>query len=207
MTKLTDEEEQTKQSYNNSAHKWSEAHLNKGYWQKQIAKFHQLLPKGEIIEIGCGGGRDARELVEMGYKYTGTDISAGLLKEARKNVPGQKFYEQSVYELSFPKKFDGFWACAVLLHIPKSRISEALRSIKSVIKPGAIGFISIKNGDEEGLYGEKPAQRFFAFWKKDEFSKVLAKNGFEVVDYIHDPRSPTDDWLCFFVKLTGDIDG
>ncbi|HET9721941.1 MAG TPA: methyltransferase domain-containing protein [Candidatus Saccharimonadales bacterium] len=205
MTDLTKEEKITKRSYDQNAHQWSENHSHRGYWRRQIVKFHELLPSGEIIEIGCGGGRDARELVELGYKYTGTDISPELLKEARKNVPGQKFYEQSLYELSFPKKFDGFWACAVLLHIPKSRISEALNSIKSVLKPQAIGFISIKNGQGEDLYGNEKIKRFFSFWKKEDFEQVLKTNGFEIIDYIHDPRSPTDDWMCFFVKLTGEI--
>ena len=60
-------------------------------------------------------------MIAFGYDYTGTDISTGLLNEARKKVPGQSFYEMSVYDLDFPEgTFDGFWASAILLHIPKN---------------------------------------------------------------------------------------
>ncbi|HVO86282.1 MAG TPA: class I SAM-dependent methyltransferase [Candidatus Binatia bacterium] len=203
MSSLTDKEKLTKGFYDRNAHSWSNQHMSRGYWAKQIAEFKKLLPKGKILEVGCGGGRDAKELIALGYSYTGSDVSSGLLKEAKQNLPEQKFVLQSVYELSFPEKFDGLWASAVLLHIPKARIDEALSSIKSVLKPGAIAYISLKNGEGEEVIGEDDSARFFAFWKKEEFSKALARNGLEVINYIHDPRSLTDDWHCFFTKLTG----
>jgi SAM-dependent methyltransferase len=197
MTRLTDGEKQTVGFYDSNATAWSDAHLDGGYWKKQLNEFKRLLPAGKVLEIGCGGGRDARDLIKRGYSYTGTDISAGLLKEARKNVPGQTFHQQSVYDLNFDEKFDGFWASAVLLHIPKKRINDALKSIKSVVKKEGIGYISIKNGRGERTLEDG---RFFSFWTKGEFSKILEKNGFEIINFIHDPRSPTDDWLCFFVR-------
>lgn len=194
---LSQPDEMNTKFYDDNAKPWSDDHLNAGYWQAQLNTFHKLLPKGKIIEIGCGGGRDARDLIKLGYEYVGTDISEGLLEEARKNVPGYTFLKQSMYDLFSAKKFDGFWASAVFLHAPKDKIGEALGSTKSVLKRGAIGYISVKKGEGEGVFGG----RFFSFWDKSEFDDVLKKNGFEILDFIHDPRSPTDDWLCFFVRL------
>jgi ubiquinone/menaquinone biosynthesis C-methylase UbiE len=133
------------------------------------------------------------------------DVSEELLKVARERMPNQTFIQQSVYDLSFPEKFDGFWASAVLLHIPKIRINEALRSIKSVIKPGAIGFISLKAGEGEQvtkhkLNDSKGLERLFVYWSKEDFTEVLNKNSFEILFYGYKPVSKSINWHMFIVR-------
>jgi hypothetical protein len=144
-------------------------------------------------------------LVNLGYGYIGTDVSDALLKIARKNLPKQEFICMNLYDLSFPEKFDGFWASAVLLHIPKRRIKEALQKIKSTQKTGAIGFISIKDGEGEQVISKKldgrTLKRFFALWNRDNFEEVLNKNGYEVLDYDYRIVSANTHWHMFFVKV------
>lgn len=202
---LRPEELTTAQTYDQTAQIWSEAHNSKGFWTTEMENFHRLLPNGKIVEIGSGGGRDVRDLVELGYEYVGTDISSGLLEVARQNLPNETFYNQSVYDLDFQgEKFDGFWASAVLLHIPKDRMSEALARIKSVTVKRAIGFISLKDGIGEKVEHDeingKQLERFFSYWKKDEFVKVLQENGYTIADYSYHPMSEKTRWHCFFVQ-------
>src|ERR1035441_4519688 len=143
MSELLPKELVTKNAYDVSALPWSLAHNDPKFWEDEMPRFHELLPEGSILEIGAGGARDAKKLVALGYQYTGTDVSPGMLAVARAELPGHKFIEQSVYSLDLPEApFDGFWASAVLLHIPKSRIDEALQRVKSVMRDNAIGFIS-----------------------------------------------------------------
>ena len=93
----------------------------------------------------------------MGYDYTGTDVSKGLLDAAQENNPGAKFYQMGVYDMDFPDNgFDGFWACAVLLHLPKSKITKALQSIHDIVCPEGVGFISLKEGEGEEYVDEPP---------------------------------------------------
>lgn len=203
MTKLTKDEEATKQNYDKIASIWVPHHLTPKFWGDELDKFHKHLPKGRILEIGCGGGRDARELTELGYDYIGTDVSTGLLAEARKNNPGVRFEEKSVYDLDFTEKFDGFWCAAVLLHIPKKRIDEALKAIKRNVKIGGVGFIAIKEGDGEKMdhsSDKDGGDRFFAYWQNEEFKKVLTKNGFEILHQNYMPMSKRTKWLCYIVK-------
>lgn len=172
--KLRQEEVATTQTYDQTAATWSGVHNSKGFWKREMENFHRLLPDGDILEIGSGGGRDARELVELGYGYVGTDISTGLIEIARQNLPNGTFYSQSVYDLDFEgRKFDGFWASAVLLHIPKDCMNEALQGIKSVVVTKAIGFISLKDGigekvEKDEIDGEQ-LERFFSYWQREEF--------------------------------------
>lgn len=206
MNNLLPEEETTKKAYDKNAQAWVDStKLGAHYdWQPELHRFHQLLPRGSVLEIGMGNGEEGVKFLEMGYKYVGTDISKNMLKIARKKLPKQQLFLTSVHDLSFSEKFDGFWACAVLLHIPKLRMSDALKRIKSVIKTGAIGFISLKDGQGEGLQrdiiGGAVFNRYFSYWSKTEFANLLKESGFDIIDYHYQPVSEKTRWHCFFVK-------
>jgi ubiquinone/menaquinone biosynthesis C-methylase UbiE len=205
LNKLTQEEQATKAAYDKAAAAWADYFDNGAGWPEELKKFHKLLPSGKILEIGAGTGRDAQELIKLGYDYVGTDISEGLLSIARSKMPTQKFIETSVYDLSFPEKFDGFWASAVLLHIPKKRIDEALNKIKRTQRKNAIGFISIKDGLGEELsersMGGINTKRFFALWSKDEFEGRLRKADFKIKDYSYRTVTLNTKWHMFIVQV------
>jgi 2-polyprenyl-3-methyl-5-hydroxy-6-metoxy-1,4-benzoquinol methylase len=148
--KTEDLESKTIETYDATAHHWTRTHMRVNEWEWAAGKLKQLLPSGRVLEIGCGGGRDASELINLGYEYLGTDASIGMIRAAQKEVSSANFRQLNIYDLSsLNEQFDGFWACAVLLHIPKARIDEAFTQLSSCLKPGAIGMISIKDGDKE----------------------------------------------------------
>ena len=204
--KLTQEEELTIETYDTNAKVWAKKHSVPGFWAKEIATFRKLLPKGKILEIGAGGGRDAQELIKLGYNYTGIDVSRGLLAEASKLNPQARFVIKSIYDLDFPRdSFDGFWTSATLLHIPKNRIKIALRKIHYVIRPNGIGFISIKQGrgekiveDESEMPGEK---RLFVYYSQKGFKNILEKNGYRIIKSYLVPMSERTTWIIYFVKV------
>lgn len=199
-------EQATKHAYDTMANHWT-AERTPGFWSDEINRFHELLPIGSVVEIGSGGGRDAKELIAKGYDYVGTDISPSLLEIIQAELPAHKFYEQSVYDLSLPQHepFDGFWACAVLLHIPRARIHEALGSIHRIVRHGAIGFISLKDGLGERLEltktDDEQVQRLFSYWNGDEFVTTLVESGFRTVDYMYHPDEKAN-WHGFFVQAS-----
>jgi SAM-dependent methyltransferase len=200
-----EQEAKTIETYDNSAEQWAVSHELVNDWAGTAQEFKSHLPSGKILEIGCGGGRDAAELIKLGFEYVGTDASAGMVRVARAAVSGGASFEQlSVYDLSrLGVLFDGFWACAVLLHIPKIRIDEALSAITSVLKPGAVGMVSIKDGDGEDFeVRDKDGtheERLFVYWKKADFETVLARNGLSVIKYDYRPVSARTNWHIFFV--------
>ena len=48
----------------------------------------ELPPGGSVLEIGCGNGRDARNLAAQGFRVTATDASEGMLEEATRLTRG-----------------------------------------------------------------------------------------------------------------------
>lgn len=202
--KLTPQEEQTIEAYNQNASVWAQSRNKKKYWMEEKQKFHRYVPSGKILEVGSGGGRDAKDLIALGYEYIGTDISQGLLEEAKKNNPQAKFLLQSVYDLDFPSEtFDGAWVCATLLHMPKNRIDTALQSIYKVLKKGAVIFITLKKGEGErwveGDHAGLNYKRYFSFYEDNEFRKILIKNNYSVIES-YETRHSDKPWLVFFAK-------
>lgn len=200
MTKK-DKVSKTISFYDNNAISWVNAHggnNGESYWQIEMDKLHKLLPSGKVIEIGSGAGKDAAALIKMGYKYTGTDASKGLITVAQQRNPNATFINKSVDELDFPDgSFDGFWTAATLLHIPKDRIDTALQSIKRVIKSEGIGFISMKAGSGERI--DLETGRWFSYYSQEEFKEVLVRNKFNIIGQ-ETRKGEKDWWLVYYVR-------
>lgn len=196
-------EQLTIQNYDAHAELWYNQKLRR--FAEHLEQFKQLLPSGRVLELGFGNGDDAVALTENGYDYAGVDVSQTFLEMAKKRLPNANLSLQSLYNLSFEdESFDGFWAAAVLLHIPKEKISTALMEINRVCKKGAIGFIVIKGGIGENVEVDDfpngvTMKRFFAYYSLTEFQDVLEKNGFEVLESVQ-KQGTTTSWLRYFVK-------
>ena len=199
---ITEQEKATLQYYNTHAEDWRATHCvnSQSFWSDEIWQFHHLLPSGKILEIGSGSGREAARLIQLGYDYSGTDASEGLLEIARRDNPGAKFFHQSVYDLTFPTRtFDGFWTAATLLHVPKDRMGEALKSIQRVVKPKGLGFISLKEGQGESI--DQKTGQFFSYFTTEEFSQILFKNDMAVIHASKKEQSSRNvTWLTFFCQ-------
>lgn len=199
----TDPKIQTINYYDLKAIEWYSTHGGEerdSWWKKEMQRFNEYLPFGNIIEIGAGVGKDAEALIAMGYDYLGTDASTGLLGIAKRRNPNATFIQKYVHEIE-PSigLFDGFWASAVLLHIPREEILESLTAISSVVKKGGIGFITLKEGDGEII--EKETGRLFTYFREGEFRKTLEETGFSTLE-VGRRMPPKEDWLIFYIQKT-----
>lgn len=187
--------------YDQEANTWSATHGGNdkdSWWKDEMLKFNGFLPRGKVIEIGSGVGKDAQALISLGYEYVGTDASIGLLELAKQRNPSAQFFQKYVHELD-PSlgEFDGFWTSAVLLHIPRSEMKKSILAIASILKNQGIGFITIKEGEGERV--DEKTGRLFTYYKEDEFREVLESAGFSVLE-VGRRNTEKDNWLIFYVK-------
>ncbi|MEQ9237072.1 class I SAM-dependent methyltransferase [Coleofasciculus sp. E2-BRE-01] len=78
------------------------------------------LPEGaHILDLGCGAGQLAQQLLEEGYKVTGIDGSKGMLNYARQNAPSGQFILGDACSFEYPPTFHGVISIGVLNHIMK----------------------------------------------------------------------------------------
>ena len=104
---------QTIQTYNACAKSYSRDHYNISEVQDVIDFFIQNLKGTEILDVGCGPGRDAKYFSDHNLKVTGVDLSDRLLNIASKKVPGAKFIQMDMRRLDFSENaFDGIWVSA-----------------------------------------------------------------------------------------------
>lgn len=151
-----------------------------------IDRLITLMVGNELLEIGSGPGRDARIFVDKGLHVTGLDLSSSLVEIARKDVPEASFVVGDVLEMPyFDATYDGIWTCATLHHLKKEDLPIALNEMFRVLKPGAPAFISVKGGEGEHFKQDlefEGRERFFSFYKQDEFEKFLTDAHFEILD-------------------------
>ncbi len=57
---------------------------------------------GLVVDLGCGSGLWARELVDAGYSVLGIDISEAMIELSRKKVPEAEFRVGSLFEAQIP---------------------------------------------------------------------------------------------------------
>lgn len=206
---LSQRERITLGTYECYAQEWSAWHRDPQYWASRFEQFQELLPSGNVIDLGCGNALYAGFFLAAGYAYVGIDIAAAMLREAKRQFRHLLLARMSMYSLGFRRDtFDGFIAAASFLHItPKRRLAYVLQEVKRVVRPGGIGFIVVREGS-----GEKPitdsglGMRFFALYQREEFAELLGRRGFEVIRDWKDFRSfnPPDSmtvWLCYFVRV------
>ncbi len=133
---------------------------------------------GRILDAGCGSGRDLREFVQRGYRAKGIDASRELVKRAER-YSSAPCHVMRLEALSFTNCFEAIWACASLLHLPKSAIGGVLRRFGRALVPQGVLFASVQVGQGESLGSDG---RFFAYYTKAEFEGVIGAASFELVD-------------------------
>lgn len=119
------------------------------------ARFLRMLPShAYILDFGCGSGRDAKAFLEQGYRVDAIDGSAELCRRAS-DLIGQPVKQMLFEDLSAVEQYDGIWACASILHLPRKELMCVLQKISDALKSGGILYTSFKYGEFEGIRGKR----------------------------------------------------
>lgn len=111
--------------------------------------FLTLLPsRAHILDAGCGSGRDSLAFLKRGYEVTAMDASESMVKLASCHT-GRPVLHMSLDQLRFQDRFDGVWACASLLHVPKHGLPMLLKQLSLALKADGVMYASFKYGEEE----------------------------------------------------------
>src|SRR5687768_13722657 len=60
------------------------------------------VPRGLVVDLGCGSGIWARELINRGYAALGVDVSGDMIEIARKTAPAATFIQASLHQVDLP---------------------------------------------------------------------------------------------------------
>jgi SAM-dependent methyltransferase len=107
-----------------------------------------LTPGARVLDAGCGSGRDALALSRMGFEVTAMEASPKLAKLARAHT-GQEVHVLTFDQIAWREAFEGVWACASLLHVPRADLPATVRRLRDALVPGGILWMSFKYGTDE----------------------------------------------------------
>ncbi len=169
---FNDPEDNTIKYYDENAHRFIKGTLDVGM-ESLYRPFLARVPKGsKILDAGCGSGRDSLYFKQHGYDIVSFDASEKLVEVGSKLIK-KPVLRLSFDEISFEKEFDGVWASASLLHIPKKRILPILEKLKKSLQKNGIFYVSCKYGEgERSING-----RFFSYYNEETLEKIFNELG------------------------------
>ena len=102
--------------YNKNAKKFITGTISVDFGTIQNRFLDKLHPGAEILDYGCGSGRDIKYFLEQGCKVTAIDGSQELCKLASEytGIPVKHLLFQDLDE---KEVYDGIWACSSILHV------------------------------------------------------------------------------------------
>ncbi len=176
--------------------KWKEDYSNSGdvHWMEdeepsplveELVKDLKDKKNADVLEIGCGNGRDSIFMAEEGCNVVAIDVAPEAVKVAKKKAKGVKnviFEVGDAEELKYKdKSFDAVYSVAALGF---SLLQPAMREIYRVLRSNGIAklflYTRMKTG-EKWTYG----------WSPEDIKKIAKEENFKIKEFREHHR--TDD--------------
>jgi SAM-dependent methyltransferase len=140
-------DEKTLQFYRSNAQSYAD-------WAKapstRLRGFLALLPSGgSILELGCGAGNHSAVMLDGGFQVRATDGSPEMAEIASRRL-GHPVEAMLFHELDQSEAYDGVWANACLLHVPRDELVGILGRIHRALKLSGVFYASFKIGEGDG---------------------------------------------------------
>ena len=187
--------------YNLIAEQW---HANKragGYIEhvlRYVDRVLEGLPAGaKVLDLGCGTGEPvAKYLVERGFRVTGVDASAEMLKFARQTVPQAEFIHADMITVELNGTFDAAVVWDSMFHVERKHHASIYRKLATSLRPEARLLLSVGGSEPsqdegEGFTSEMYGQTFYYSGFAPEVTRTLIEeSGFEIELWeVDDPTS------------------
>ena len=145
--------------------------------------------KKNILEIGCGNGKDSILFSVAGIDVTAIDIVPEAIQLARRNAErvgvSVNFMEGNAESLTFEDStFDAVFSLSVL---HSTKMNKSIPEIYRVLKSGGIGMIFVYSNVQR-INGTKTE-----FISIDEFVNLLIDNKFIITDLYTDSEEEFDE--------------
>lgn len=154
---------------------------------QNIESLLRALPQGrslDILDFGCGPGRDLSHFKALGHNATGLDGSEAFCEMAKKHS-GCPVLHQSFCDLDLGEEcYDGVFANASMFHVPSQMLGAVLVACYTALRPGGILFTSNPRGAAEGWNG----QRYGHYMELDITTRYLEDAGFSVLNHYYRPE-------------------
>lgn len=165
---------------------------------KMYQIFESYVPKGHILDLGCGSGRDSFYF-SYKYKVTSVDGSKKMIDYCN-SVLSNKVVHSTFEGYETDDRYDGIWACASLLHVGREQLSGIIDKYIGLLSDQGIFYMSFKHREDD-FATEK--RHFTCFTKPSLEHFINQFQSVEIQDIIvdEDVRDHTNDtWISVILK-------
>jgi len=168
-------------------------------WDRQLVNFIenvcQLSPGQRILDLGCGGGDQAKVFAQKGYEVVGVDIAPSLIKFAQQQFQkeglGGTFMIGDMRSIDYDAEFD---ACVLLSgtfgFFGDVEDQKLLRSICRAIKLGGKAFIMFLSANRLNKHSTSWSEK---------------KDGWELNESWFDTETSTYRSRIFIIRKNGTL--
>jgi len=159
--------------------------------------FAEALPGRSVLDVGAGPGNHAAYFASKGLDVLCGDLSLGMVDLCRRK--GLSAIPLDLESFGLPERFDGIWANACLLHLPKTSMPAVLERFVRHLEPRGILGCAVKEGVGERIEAEDEypgVRRRFSYFADDEFRALLLPH----FDLERFERTPTRSGKAVFLK-------
>jgi SAM-dependent methyltransferase len=164
--------------------------LDHAFWRLNLPTLVRLLPPpgGKTLDVGCGEGRLARELIRLGYAVVGLENSPSLAQAARNADPDFEVVVADAAEMPFADaSFDLAIASLALMNMDD--MPGAIREVSRILrKGGAFCFSIIHPVNSWGDAGD------VSYFRTVAYEERVETNGEEMI--FHDTHRPLSDYFA-----------
>lgn len=190
--------------YNKNALRWASTKTDSFFHEQGLRKLVDRLNEGDsVIDIGCAYGIHAPLFLGIGrkLKYEGFDISEKMIELARSRYPQLSFQVADILDKkSLPsKKYNAFWAGAVLMHIPIEQWDEMFNNIEGLVNSDGLGYFTLPTVRPNEVSDED--RRHFTLMEEDKLLDFLGDRKWEVIDRGGFDSPNKAIWNWYLVKL------
>ena len=143
-----------------------------------LVKYASLVPKGRILDIGVGTGRNAMYFARMDYEVQGIDLSTTAIEKWKKVAEGEKLRVTAEvrdihnYDVK-PETYSLIIAAMVLHEFKKSETLAIISRLKRGIRKNGLFYISVYSTENPG------------YEKRNANSAQVEENTFYIEDRDH----------------------
>lgn len=162
------EQDKTLEFYNHNADRFIDNTACADMRVTQDRFLSRVKSGGTILDFGCGSGRDAEYFIKAGYRVDAVDGSAEIVRKTaeRTELPVKQMLFQ---DLSAMDQYDGIWACASILHLPREELKSVIRKMSAAIRRDGVIYTSFKYSAFEGWRNG----RYFTDFTEGSFQAFL----------------------------------
>lgn len=171
---MTDLSKKTIEYYNQNAVTFYEGTVNAdmSYVMSKFCAYLEEMAAGKepikVIDAGCGSGRDIKAFIERGYSVRAFDASSEMARMAGE-LSGIEVECRTFSDVNEICEYDGVWACASLLHVPREELEGSIMKLRDALKENGVLYMSFKCGDSE----RTKDGRFFCDMTEEQVVDIL----------------------------------